>query len=178
MARDDWQLCKELSRFLYSLDHTGAILQTCLAEAGALPPEYAARLSPSSIQQPSEASQPPIRRSASVPVTLADASKITSVIAPPATTQYSSSGAAPFQRTGATAKALHYRMSSGSGLGLGTLLSRVGTPPGGDRLRPLSRSNSRRSSSTADETSPERPKSAASDHHAREREADDDDADP
>lgn len=173
MAKDDWQLCKELSRFLYSLDHTGVILQTCLAEAGALPPEYAARLSPSVIQS-SETSQPPIRRSASVPVTLADASKISS--GPPAT-QYNPSGAAPFQRTGATAKALHYRMSSGSGLGLGTLLSRVGTPPGGERLRPLSRSNSRRSSA-AEETSPERPKSAASNHSVIEREADDDEADP
>lgn len=176
MAKDDWQLCKELSRFLYSLDHTGAILQTCLAEAGALPPEYAARLAPSSTQG-AEVSHPPIRRSASVPVTLADASKITSAPSPPAS-QYNPSGAAPFQRTGATAKALHYRMASGSGLGLGTLLSRVGTPPGGERLRPLSRSNSRRSSSTAEETSPERPKSAASNHSVREREADDDEADP
>lgn len=30
------------------------------------------------------------------------------------------SSAAPFARTGTTARAMHYRMSSGSGLGLGT----------------------------------------------------------
>lgn len=35
------QLCKELSRFLFSLDHNGAILFACLKEASALPPQIA-----------------------------------------------------------------------------------------------------------------------------------------
>jgi len=46
MAAGEWLLCRELLRFLYSLDRTGVILRTALAEGGALPPGY--RYHPSS----------------------------------------------------------------------------------------------------------------------------------
>ena len=117
MAKDDWQLCQELSRFLYSLDHTGAILQTCLAEADALPPAYAAKGSSAS------SLHPPIQRTTSAHVIAADAAG--KALSPAKV----SSTSAAFQRTGETARAMHYRMASSSGLGLGSLLSRVGTPP-------------------------------------------------
>lgn len=124
MAKGDWQLCKELSRFLFSLDHTGVILSSCLAEAGALPPAYTdkAPLHP----------QP--RRAVSLPLhTLSDG---TSASQPPISADRTSP--VPFQRTGSTARKLHYRMSSSSsaaGLGLGALLSRVGAPPAHGHLR-------------------------------------------
>ncbi|BGP18933.1 hypothetical protein JCM10213_005480 [Rhodosporidiobolus nylandii] len=40
MQAGEWTLCRELLRFLYSLDRTGLILRTALAESGALPPGY------------------------------------------------------------------------------------------------------------------------------------------
>lgn len=125
MAKADWQLCKELSRFLYSLDHTGAILSSCLGEAGALPPAFADKF-------PVQPPQP--RRAVSLPVhTLSSSSS-----APNLHSIAEKTGPAPFQRTGSTARNLHYRMSSSAGqggLGLGTLLSRVGTPPLQNHLR-------------------------------------------
>lgn len=126
MARDDWQLCKELSRFLFSLDHTGAILQSCLGEAGALPPAWASKM-------------PSIRRTVSMPMTKSNStpgrtqgsSPISSVtshfnsasmsLSPTSSLGASlPSSAAPYARTGTTARSMHYRMSSGNGLGLGT----------------------------------------------------------
>ncbi|GAA5919951.1 hypothetical protein JCM6882_000223 [Rhodosporidiobolus microsporus] len=41
MEAGEWTLCRELLRFLYSLDRTGVILRTALSESGALPPGYA-----------------------------------------------------------------------------------------------------------------------------------------
>ncbi|GAA6042843.1 hypothetical protein JCM8097_004456 [Rhodosporidiobolus ruineniae] len=41
MEAGEWTLCRELLRFLYSLDRTGLILRTALSESGALPPGYA-----------------------------------------------------------------------------------------------------------------------------------------
>lgn len=32
-AAEDWQLCRELLRFLHSIDDTGKVLKTALAEA-------------------------------------------------------------------------------------------------------------------------------------------------
>lgn len=121
MVKDDWQLCKELSRFLFSLDHTGAILQSCLTEAGAMPPAYANKM-------------PAIRRAVSMPVgrsnsmpgrtpsnPAAGGSSQQTVLSPTSSLGASlPSSAAPFARTGTTARALHYRMSSGNGIGLGT----------------------------------------------------------
>ena len=115
MAKDEWQLCKELSRFLFSLDHTGAILQDCLDQADALPNSGLVT------------KRPPVpRRSASMPngATVLPSSA-QPALSPPAVM----TGPAPFQRTGSTARNLHYRMSSSSGLGLGGFMPRVGTPP-------------------------------------------------
>jgi RAB6A-GEF complex partner protein 1 len=53
------QLCRELLRFLWSLDHSGLILQTALEEADALPPGYIPPL------VPPESPPLPIRRSMS-----------------------------------------------------------------------------------------------------------------
>ncbi|GAA5973403.1 hypothetical protein JCM11641_003115 [Rhodosporidiobolus odoratus] len=47
MEAGEWTLCRELLRFLYSLDRTGLILRTALSESGALPADYAV---PSSAQ--------------------------------------------------------------------------------------------------------------------------------
>lgn len=124
MAKADWQLCKELSRFLFSLDHTGVILSSCLAEAGALPPAFANK----------GPFHPQPRRAVSLPVH----SLANSTSGPAPTSMAEKVTPAPFQRTGSTARNLHYRMSSSSsaaGLGLGTLLSRVGTPPAHGHLR-------------------------------------------
>lgn len=138
MAKDDWQLCKELSRFLFSLDHTGTILESCLSEAGALPPTHANR-------------KPSIRRTVSMPMTRSNSvpgrtstSPVTSTAShfssasmslSPTTSLGASmpSSAAPFARTGTTARSMHYRMSSGNGLGLGTHSRGMGNPH--DRLR-------------------------------------------
>lgn len=172
MARDDWQLCKELSRFLYSLDHTAEILLSCLAEAGALPQAYAAEyaaLQPEKRRSPELA----LRRAASLPTNLPDSTRQSfaalsrSVVSPPpnlAGSSAPSNGAMPYQRPGTTARAMHYRMSSGSGVGvgLGSLLQRVGTPPNpNERFR---RSISATSISEETQSRPE-----------KEREADDDD---
>ncbi|GAA5952681.1 hypothetical protein JCM21900_000402 [Sporobolomyces salmonicolor] len=40
MEAGEWSLCRELLRFLYSLDRTGLILRTALSESSALPPGY------------------------------------------------------------------------------------------------------------------------------------------
>ncbi|BGO89111.1 hypothetical protein NBRC10512_003856 [Rhodotorula toruloides] len=40
MDAGEWTLCRELLRFLYSLDRTGAILRTALQESNALPSDY------------------------------------------------------------------------------------------------------------------------------------------
>lgn len=134
MAKADWQLCKELSRFLFSLDHTGTILSSCLGEAGALPPAFASKVGVHHHPQP--------RRAVSLPVpTLASTSSgspLSMVGLPSISEKSSPAPPAPFQRTGSTARSLHYRMSSTAGqggLGLGTLLSRVGTPPLQNQLR-------------------------------------------
>lgn len=172
MAKDDWQLCQELSRFLYSLDHTGAILQSCLAEAGALPASYMSQLPTNSHH--GMRGQPILRRAVSTPVTTMESAKATSSSGPvvstgnlnlagktvngdarstspvSATSGGSSSPTsflhptvqpAPFQRTGSTARNLHYRMSSGSGLGLGNLYNFTspgiaGTPPSSASMSP------------------------------------------
>ncbi|GAA6025117.1 hypothetical protein JCM10207_000636 [Rhodosporidiobolus poonsookiae] len=41
MEAGEWTLCRELLRFLYSLDRSGVILRTALSESDALPPGYA-----------------------------------------------------------------------------------------------------------------------------------------
>lgn len=138
MAKDDWQLCKELSRFLFSLDHTGAILQTCLAEAGAMPPAYANKIPTirRTVSMPMTKSNSTPGRSSTSPVT-GGVSHITSasMTLSPTNSLGASlpSSAAPFARTGTTARAMHYRMSSGSGVGLGAHSRGMGNPH--DRLR-------------------------------------------
>ncbi|GAA5829201.1 hypothetical protein JCM11251_004158 [Rhodosporidiobolus azoricus] len=47
MEAGEWTLCRELLRFLYSLDRTGTILRTALSESGALPPGHATATSAS-----------------------------------------------------------------------------------------------------------------------------------
>lgn len=123
MAKDDWQLCKELSRFLFSLDHTGTILQSCLSEASALPPAYANRM-PSirrTVSMPMTKSHSTPGRTSTSPLTSTSHFSSASMTLSPTTSLGASmpSSAAPFARTGTTARSMHYRMSSGSGLGLG-----------------------------------------------------------
>ncbi|GAA5924449.1 RIC1 family protein [Sporobolomyces koalae] len=46
MAAGDWTLCRELLRFLYSLDRTGLILRAALSESSALPDIFPSSLNP------------------------------------------------------------------------------------------------------------------------------------
>jgi hypothetical protein len=120
MAKDDWQLCKELSRFLFSLDHTGSILQSCLSEAGALPFAYSSKLPTirRTVSMPGSSTSPTLGRANTSPTSHFGSASLS--ISPSSLGASLPSSAAPFARTGTTARAMHYRMSSGSGLGLGT----------------------------------------------------------
>ncbi|GAA5895098.1 Ric1p [Sporobolomyces salmoneus] len=46
MEAEDWNLCRELLRFLYSLDRTGLILRAALSESSALPNLFPTSLTP------------------------------------------------------------------------------------------------------------------------------------
>lgn len=137
------QLCKELSRFLFSLDHTGQILFTCLHEAGALPPATSTRYgSPETMRGTSNGYATLNGEGISSQAGLAgEAAAELSTSNPINTRSYPE--AVPFRRTGSSAQSLHYRMASAGHLGLGTLLSRVGQPPSPIESLRISRSNSR-----------------------------------
>ena len=105
MAGQDWALAKELLRFLYSLDHTGAVLKTALASASA----------------PQQPVPPLFARSNSAPSTWKGANFAD---LDPDSPEISRSPSTPLQSTAASANGRVDRQQFG--LGLGSLLSRVG----------------------------------------------------
>ncbi|KAL8291705.1 hypothetical protein RQP46_001963 [Phenoliferia psychrophenolica] len=67
MAAGEWMLCRELLRFLYSLDRSGMVLRTALSEGSALPPGY---LAPVDDTEEEEPYSPTFRRAISSPSTM------------------------------------------------------------------------------------------------------------
>ncbi|KAH8917166.1 RIC1-domain-containing protein [Atractiella rhizophila] len=121
MAAQDWALCKELLRFLYSLDDSGQILEAALEEANAIPAGYV----PSRRERPTRAASDAGVDHTYRPVSPRNFPKGSSELQPPQTAERSASPATIPRSTSAPSTVpMQPRQRTTSGLG--ALMSRVG----------------------------------------------------